>query len=512
MNVYDTNRVQFSGRLPTDDDALDDTRIVGGERADIRQWPWIAKLDVGCGASILNDKWLLTAAHCCAASPKNVITGAQKSGYELSGDSNEKIYTIKRFIIHPQYEVPGYAYGYDFCLVETNDSIQIDRTFTDSIDLPTKSPSLSEQCAVAGYGTTAFGGPLSESLMKTNLNLMTDHICSEYISGFHPESEFCAGYLAGGKDSCQGDSGGPLVCNDSQNRPILTGVVSWGNNCGLAFQPGVYGKVSIVREWINDTMNEIITSDSNDTQSDSYLVQTNSTRDCWFSDDFKPQCDFELRRSRPNTAMECLEMCRHSEKCDRALWYQREQFWKLDDKPICLLYPIGTKTCHGFKHIDAINQFPGSKMIQCSPIKCDPDVVNSCGSKNAFCNRDDEDTDVAEFTCKTCEDIWQPEDCLEGSCLLNCFNISTDIDTYTNTKPEKDEFTYVKTPWADVFFKHYGKKMKTFDEATQICQNDGAHLPIPLNSEENQFYIEMGIQNSFKTNLPGRKETFKYLR
>jgi secreted trypsin-like serine protease len=43
----------------------------------------------------------------------------------------------------------------------------------------------------------------------------------------------------------QGDSGGPLVAN---NR--LVGIVSWGEGCGLPQFPGVYTKVSEVRNWI----------------------------------------------------------------------------------------------------------------------------------------------------------------------------------------------------------------------------------------------------------------------
>lgn len=55
----------------------------------------------------------------------------------------------------------------------------------------------------------------------------------------------CAGYENGGFDSCQGDSGGPLVSDG-----VLVGVVSWGKGCAEPGFPGVYAKVSAVREWI----------------------------------------------------------------------------------------------------------------------------------------------------------------------------------------------------------------------------------------------------------------------
>ena len=44
---------------------------------------------------------------------------------------------------------------------------------------------------------------------------------------FDPNSEFCAGYMSGGKGTCMGDSGGPLICVVN-NQPILYGITSWG--------------------------------------------------------------------------------------------------------------------------------------------------------------------------------------------------------------------------------------------------------------------------------------------
>merc|ERR1712157_231379 len=57
---------------------------------------------------------------------------------------------------------------------------------------------------------------------------------------------------AGGDDkgACFGDSGGPLICLDEDKQPILTGVVSGGNQCG---KPSFYVDVASINDWIKET-------------------------------------------------------------------------------------------------------------------------------------------------------------------------------------------------------------------------------------------------------------------
>ncbi|MCJ8733437.1 hypothetical protein PDJAM_G00223470 [Pangasius djambal] len=237
------------------------SRIVGGQDATEGEWPWQVSLHIKnsvhvCGASIISDRWLVTAAHCVQDEPK--IRLSQPSSWEVylglhtqkQMDKAEKRY-LKRIIAHPSYN--EHTFDYDIALMELDRAV----TFRDTIRpicLPSSSYTfpVGKSVWITGWGATKEGGSGATVLQKAEVRIINSTVCDNLMNGQITSRMMCAGVLAGGVDACQGDSGGPLSSSNDAGRMFLAGVVSWGDGCARRNKPGIYTTVSKFRAWIKE--------------------------------------------------------------------------------------------------------------------------------------------------------------------------------------------------------------------------------------------------------------------
>lgn len=238
-------------------------KIVGGSEVSIIEYPWQVSLRNSryggihyCGGSLLNTRFVVTAAHCVRDQEVGDISVVMGSTRSHTFNRNARKVNVKRLIPHQNYDPTNL--NDDIALIELQEEVieatKLEFPFIRGICLPTPNEEFEGSSTVTGWGRVSEGGSSSETLRAVDVNLMSDNMCRTYYGRRKIyDSMVCAGFKEGGKDACQGDSGGPLV-KAIGNRYVLVGIVSWGQGCARPNLPGVYTQASHYIAWIDRTM------------------------------------------------------------------------------------------------------------------------------------------------------------------------------------------------------------------------------------------------------------------
>ncbi|XP_001657965.2 venom serine protease 34 [Aedes aegypti] len=231
-------------------------KIVGGTETLVNEFPMMAGVvDVAsgagifCGATIITNYHALTAAHCptghsisnlaLLVGDHNISTGAESTYAAL--------YRVALIKIHESYSK----------LTNLND-IALMRTTTEMVFSNGVSPVclpfkyygasfVGIELEAAGWGSTDFGDPKSNVLLKVGLPVIDPSQCAKTYANF-AATQICT--FASGKDTCQSDSGGPLFYTDYYNGLVyLVGIVSYGMACATN-DPSVSTRVTEYISWI----------------------------------------------------------------------------------------------------------------------------------------------------------------------------------------------------------------------------------------------------------------------
>ena len=291
-------------------------RVYGGQDARKGEFPWQILLtqnpnakttpeeQLFCGGTIINERWVLTAAHCVTnyqwnnkAYDPNIFL-VRLGVYNMSlhensehdfyvekvsltntvmckGGQNNNIYFIQN-IPHSNWDSDDRVN--DIALLKLNETLDFNGKHNNLVPicLAKSNTKRTDKCIATGFGifddsmiqlnyskydNVTFQlehvHPIDGILQKLEMPIRQNDLCMKRVGTyFDGETQLCAGgFTKPGKTLCSGDSGGPLQCVGSDGLWYQYGIVSYGaNKCGAANASDVFTKVSQYIDWIEKTI------------------------------------------------------------------------------------------------------------------------------------------------------------------------------------------------------------------------------------------------------------------
>ena len=245
---------------PSIGDNAPDERIVGGRFANITEFPWIAHLRIAkaggafiCGATILNESWILTAAHCVDdAGLRGVIVSAGAANRHAMPQQ----ISIDAAICHAQYDTSIHPkFAHDLALLKLSRPLAINSTTVARVNLINGATEAQlifagQQVTPAGWGKTE-AGSTSVALKAVDLNVTA--VENPFVVAGRQRSET--------EGVCFGDSGGPLHYKSPTGQILQIGVsshvrgVSNRDNCNVPGYTSAFARVAPYASWMHDVQN-----------------------------------------------------------------------------------------------------------------------------------------------------------------------------------------------------------------------------------------------------------------
>jgi secreted trypsin-like serine protease len=226
-------------------------RIVGGQEADPHSWQHQVAVYINgnsfCGGSIIDESWVLTAAHCCAGvSFIDVVAGA----HDLSVNEPSQVrITVPGANVYQHEDYGQFYLTNDVCLLNLPTPL-IFNDFISAVQLSTEDPPPDTIVTSTGWGKTADGpGSVNDVLKEANVPVISNEECAALYGPITVnDKSICTGVVEGA-GTCNGDSGGPL-----NHEGTTIGVTSFVSSAGCeSGNPDGFARVSGFLDWIEAT-------------------------------------------------------------------------------------------------------------------------------------------------------------------------------------------------------------------------------------------------------------------
>ncbi|XP_013415740.1 trypsin [Lingula anatina] len=316
-------------------------RSVRRQEAYPHSWPWMAYIEIGretgegnrykynCGGSLLDKRWVLTAAHCLHTpwdSPIQLQWQAEIIKVSLGVHNRARRATTTAVIernvseVHIINSYKPDTLDNDAALLKLSEPVPFNDEIGPTCPVDHRFDFEGALCTVIGWGTLGFGNPVpSDVLTEAPVRYMSAESCrtnSRYPRDVITDDMLCAEEYGG--DGCAGDPGGPLLCEFPTDRKTewkQLGIVSFGRGCEYISYPGVYTDVRKISDWLYRT---IVAGSCGSLERLGSAYYTNDTT-------------FETLRDL--TERECEQECINIYKCKAATYRRNPPTCWLQAKP-----------------------------------------------------------------------------------------------------------------------------------------------------------------------------------